>query len=96
MFVLQTAAADQGMRMLLRVEHRVRPDGIIEHRLEGPSSAGRALLNAIGGADWYRQMAAVVGGCEFGCSRVSTIAQHGAGAAREPLYTWVLAPKSWT
>jgi hypothetical protein len=63
LFVVERIAAERGMRIALRVEHRVTADGALTHVLAGPRDT-LALARASEVADWPGLMAALA--CSVG------------------------------
>jgi hypothetical protein len=58
MFVVERLAAERGLRLALKVEHRVEPDGTLLHVIAGPSeTVALAAQGAAAGADWPGLMA---------------------------------------
>jgi hypothetical protein len=97
LFVLETLAADRGMRVLYRGEHRLLSDGRMSHVLTGPIErvAEPAFAQV---AEWPAAVAAVLGSCSAS-DRPSACAWHtqpmNDDAARaEALHSWVIAPRS--
>jgi hypothetical protein len=58
MFVVERLAAERGMRIALRIEHRGMPDGTLTHVFEGPRET-LALARASENSDWPALMAAL-------------------------------------
>jgi hypothetical protein len=58
MFVVERSAAERGMRVALRVEHRNAADGRLTHVLAGPRET-LALAQSFEGSDWPGLMAAL-------------------------------------
>jgi len=94
LFILETLAADRGMRVVYRGEHETRPDGRVRHRLSGPA----ALLD-----EWPSPSWTAVGARLMRCpaSRVTaaieveTVEPGFAGRRRTaPLRSWIIAPRS--
>ena len=96
LFVLETFGNDVGLRLRLRVEHRIASTHV-EHRLRGPAALlGRSALAQSGDA-WAARIAQLVGACP--ATRTTPVearvtSRHAPHAAFEPhrLVSWVLAP----
>lgn len=97
MLVIERLGRERGLRMTLRVEHRVRGDGALSHVLSGaPETLALAEPLRHAAADWPVLIAALAASCRAGCaaSAERTIAtsackpemRRAAGAveAREP------------
>jgi hypothetical protein len=63
MFVVERLAAERGMRIALRIEHRGMPDGTLTHVFAGPRET-LALARAFETADWPSLVAALA--CRVG------------------------------
>jgi hypothetical protein len=96
LFVLETLAADHGMRVIYRGRHGLLQDGVVGHSLTGPAAlvaqpfAGSAISDCarrLGSAMTRCPIGAVTAQCEF-----TTPADHSA-AHSEPLFSWVIAPR---
>jgi len=96
LFILETLAADRGMRVVYRGEHELRANGCVRHRLSGP----RALVD-----DWPSDMSwAALGARLMHCPTSRATAsieletnEPGFGTGRdrsESLRSWVIAPRS--
>ncbi len=104
LFCLERLAWDHRMRVVYRAEHRLRPDGRIEHAFAGPESMLRHAMDLVGGGpDWGAHVANIVGRCPHACAQMTetTIVaslpnasvREGAGDVdAEPLISWVIAP----
>jgi hypothetical protein len=97
LFVLETLAADRGMRVLYRGEHRVLPDGRMSHELTGPIE--RVAEQAFSPAgQWPVAVATVLGSCPANDSPVGCVwhtrPMNEDAVYTEPLHSWVIAPRS--
>jgi hypothetical protein len=104
LFCLERLAWDHRMRVLYRAEHRVRPDGRIEHAVSGPDDMVKAAADLAGGArDWSVHVANIVSRCPRECSTradatiVSSVS-HSLGGGEsvhdeESLMSWVIGPQ---
>jgi hypothetical protein len=96
LFCLERLAWDQGMRVVLRVEHRF-DDSAISHSIAGPESVLRAARDAAAERNWSAAMADVVNRCPSGravvatCNARTMVATQRSNSA-ESLYSWVIAP----
>jgi len=97
LFCFDQLGRDQGLRVVFRAEHSLRPNGRVEHELSGPLSMLSDSM-ALGDADdrWGGTMADVIAHCPNGRSEISiasaTTAHCEHEADAESLYSWVIAP----
>lgn len=69
MFALERLANGRGMRVALRVEHQVRPDGTLAHVMEGPSETMAMAAHLEGrGIEWPAIIAVLLTHCRVGGS----------------------------
>jgi hypothetical protein len=107
LFVLETLAADRGMRVVYRGRHDAPVNGRARHTLTGPAAMigdghaltgqaaiipdtaapGRLFWAALGHAMAHCPASRITGAVE-----VTTREEPGARA--EPLYSWIIAPRS--
>jgi hypothetical protein len=101
LFVLETFAADRGMRVLYRGEHALARAGAVVHTFAGPSELVAAVADGAQ-ADWQAWPLAL-GHAMTHCSAARTAATRlvcssaaaSSDAARgEPLFSWIIAPRS--
>jgi hypothetical protein len=97
LFVLETLAADRGMRVLYRGEHRRLPDGRMSHELVGPIDEGAAPTSARR-TEWPSAVAALLASCSMStrpgtCTWQSPPTNGDAGLG-EALHSWVIAPRA--
>lgn len=85
MFVLGRLAAERGMRMAMRVEHRAGPDGTIAHEVTGPPEttelAGHLERQ---GLDWPLLAAVLAAHCPAHCAGPVTRTVTTPGVISEP------------
>jgi len=62
-FCLERLAWDQRMRVVFRADHRVLPDGSIEHALSGPASMLRRAGRLSSERNWAEEIASIVTRC---------------------------------
>jgi hypothetical protein len=98
MFCLEMLARDRGMRLVYQAEHQIA-GAEVRHTVSGPLSSLKrsgGLMEA--GAAWPEQMAALVAHTPVEpalSGKVGVVTRgHGAEAAEEPLFTWVIGPQS--
>jgi hypothetical protein len=106
LFVLETLAADRGMRVLYRGEHDVASRDGVTHALAGPESVLGAIARS--NESWPLALGRALAACA-----TSTAPGSGAGFGRfswrspadtagaapngpraEPLHSWIIAPRS--
>lgn len=105
LFCLERLAWDHRMRVVYRAEHRIRPDGRVEHALSGPEEMLKQAADLIGGGpDWGPHIANVVHRCPQACAQVaettivtalpkSSTRNEPQDVGPDPLISWIIAPK---
>lgn len=98
LFVLETLAGDHGMRVVYRGEHRRPRDDVFAHVLGGPLDLlARAAPRRGAALDWA-SLASAMTRCPLGRTEAGRIELRSpagyAGAGKEPLFTWIIAPRN--
>jgi hypothetical protein len=99
LFVLETLAADHRMRVAYRGEHRAAADGCVGHTLAGPEELLAHLGEVPHGLAWAALGAAMVecpATARLAATRELTSVATPAPRSDEPLFSWVIAPRSAT
>ena len=99
LFVLETLAADHRMRVVYRGEHAVAHGGCIAHVLTGPADL---VADATPGPDaallWAPLLGRAMARCPQGRSAPPTLAlttsAGGVVDRDEPLFSWIIAPRT--
>lgn len=107
LFVLETLAADHGMRVAYRGEHGVAQGAYIAHRLFGPepliaqarsSPDGGVFGSARTFAALGEQLARAMTCCPIGTLTAADVSlrtpAEESPARDEPLFSWIIAPRS--
>lgn len=95
LFVLETLAADQRMRVVYRGEHRTAVDGRVSHALAGPDELVARIGEAPRGRVWATLGVALVecpAAARLAAARELTNAATAAPLG-EPLCSWIIAPR---
>jgi len=98
MFCLELLARDRGMRLVYQAEHQIA-EAEVRHTVSGPlANLRRSAGLTQSGAAWPELMAGLVADTPVepalsGAVGVVTRTEA-AGAAEEPLFTWVIGPPS--
>jgi hypothetical protein len=97
LFVLETLAADRGMRVVYRGEHGVPRDGCAPHVLAGPAALLAQATRQPLTRPWIALGSAMTR-CPLGtvaAARLELETSDVQAATRsEPLFTWIIAPRS--
>src|SRR5215472_13857349 len=95
-FCLERLAWDQRMRVVFRADHRVLPDGSIEHALSGPASMLRRAGRLSSERNWAEEIASIVTRCPASRPQPSLANVIGPTVkhADDPdhLISWLIAP----
>jgi hypothetical protein len=95
-FCLERLAWDQRMRVVFRADHRLLPDGSIEHALSGPTSMLRQAVTLSSETHWAEEMAGIVTRCPANRPQSSLANVIGPTVKRaddpEHLISWLIAP----
>jgi len=95
-FCLERLAWDQRMRVVFRADHRVLPDGSIEHALSGPASMLRRAGRLSSERNWAEEIAGIVTRCPASRPQPSLANVIGPTVkhADDPdhLISWLIAP----
>ncbi|HEY5568489.1 MAG TPA: hypothetical protein VIM81_14780 [Gammaproteobacteria bacterium] len=103
LFCLEELARDHRMRVTFSAWHRLRSDGLIEHRVCGPVALPDDILTAENGTGWCARMAELAMQCPR--RRAALLAEpllvigDGSGMPRRPpgaLVSWIIAPVART
>lgn len=101
LFVLETFAADRGMRVLYRGEHVVARAGAVVHTLAGPAELVAAAMDGTQaeGHAWPLTLSRAMARCSasrMAATRLvcSSAAAPSDAARGEPLFSWVIAPRA--
>jgi hypothetical protein len=104
LFVLETLAADRGMRVLYRGEHGIAQAGCVAHTLAGPAGlvAEAAAATQAGPRAWPLAIGGALAACSAGASAKAAVqfatssssAAPSDAARDEPLFSWIIAPRS--
>jgi hypothetical protein len=97
LFCLERLAWDQGMRVVLRAEHKFAGSTCVAHELNGPIAmlhvTSRPETN-----DWPDRMADLVTQCPRGRAEIASTVRSSnipaTGVHEDSLYSWVIAPAS--
>lgn len=102
LFLLERFGWDHGLRVAFRAEHRVRDDGILVHRLEGPPDM-LAAFQALAAArpEFGSCVAQVLASCPRTASTATTATfttpsvSPGSPESRQtaPLHSWIIAAR---
>ena len=97
LFVLETLAADRQMRVVYRGEHAVPQDGVVRHRLSGPADL-IALAAPNADTSFWKRLSEALSRCPPDQRRTTEIAlttqTELSWAYEEPLFSWIIAPRS--
>ncbi len=100
LFVLETLAADYGMKPVYRGEHSIAQDGYVIHDFAGPADliARMASLDIFSfESKWATQLDLALAECLYKQSKttkINLITSAQRVAREEPLFSWVFAPRS--
>jgi hypothetical protein len=99
MFCLEQLARDYRMRVVFLAEHQYRADACVEHSVSASEPVMRhAASLADAGTDWSTHVARLIHSCAPGrrqpAQTLVTSAAHGAPAGQDPLFSWVIAPRT--
>jgi len=97
LFCFERLAWDQGLRVVLRVEHGDDTSGVVKHVVSAPQSMLGLSRAALARTDWAVGIADVVTRCprvrtESGECAVAAARVDGTLATDTLLYSWVIAP----
>lgn len=100
LFCLEQLAWDHRLRVTFRADHRVRSDGLIEHRLQGLPSVPREVAAMAEEIAWGGRMAQLASECPRRRPALAAepfvLLGRSESPARQtrPLVSWVIAPVS--
>jgi hypothetical protein len=97
LFVLETLAADHGMRVIYRGRHLVREDGAVWHSVTGPAALVAQLRATSLARDCAWLLAGAMTQCPIGSAAAQcefTTPEERAVEYSEPLFSWIIAPAS--
>jgi len=99
LFVLETLAADRGMRVVYRGEHAAPQQGTAAHSLSGPADLLARAASEPNASLWAPLARAMTqcpaGPWEPAHLELATPIEH-ASTRNEPLLSWIIAPRSST
>lgn len=98
LFVLETLAADRGMRVVYRGEHTLATSGRVTHRLSGPAPLIARVAGDPDAPVWGACLGEALTLCPLGKPRAMQLElTTPAGSAMdcdETLFSWIIAPRS--
>src|SRR5690606_26461072 len=95
LFVLETLAADRGMRVVYRGRHDAPVGGRIAHVLSGPSATLERIEPSPASVWWALGDALTRYTPSRALANREYVTPHvGAPGRIEPLYSWIIAPRS--
>jgi hypothetical protein len=98
LFVLETLAADRGMKVVYRGRHGVARNGSVAHSLVGPADLIAMATPGRDGSVWVPLLGRAIARCPVGRAGVarleSTTPAVGGATRDEPLFSWIIAPRS--
>lgn len=98
LFVLETLAADRGMRVVYRGEHTLVGDGRAAHRLCGPRAVIDRITARRDAPIWGPATGEALTLCPVGkpaAATVELITSAGSAVTREEtLFSWIIAPRA--
>jgi hypothetical protein len=96
LFVIEDMAADRRMKVVYRGEHGVTVRGAVSHRLAGPEALFAKTALAQNPDLWAPLLGRAMVEVPAGPAPAATLdlKSPALSARREPLYSWVIAPRS--
>jgi len=96
LFLLQTLAADQRMRVVYRADHARAVRGVLRHVLSGPAPTVSRVARGAGQDDWRLRFGQALRQCHAGgrpARRTVLTADDASGSRDEMLVSWIIASR---